>query len=178
MKKRMKGFWEDFKKFVSKGSILDLAIAVIIGAAFGKIITSLVNDILMPLISVVFAAVGLKGITDWKWEILDKAGSVTATLNYGNFISVIIDFFIIALCIFLIYRAIKKANGKIGEAAQKLKDRKNGTPAGVEAAPKEEPPKEPTTNELLIQIRDLLQAQNAGIDSEIKEADEQTSLDG
>ena len=156
----MKKFWEEFKKFISKGNILDLAVAVIIGAAFGKIVTSLVNDMLMPLISLVFTACGLKGFADWKWEIFDKHGAVAATLNYGVFIQTVLDFFIIALCIFVIFKLIKRASGGVRNTAKKL-SAKNKKAAGEAPAPEGVvTPKEPTTNELLAQIRDLLSAQN------------------
>jgi len=160
----MKKFWKDFKAFISKGNILELAIAVIIGAAFGKIVTSLVNDMIMPLISLIFTACGLKGFEAWKWEILDKNGAVAATLNYGNFIRTIIDFFLIALCIFIAFRLIKRATGKVKGAAQKLSDKKKAgaegpTAEAAETAVAVEQPAEPTTNELLVQIRDLLAAQ-------------------
>lgn len=62
----MKKFWKDFREFISKGNVIDLAVAVIIGAAFGKIVTSLVNDIVMPLISL---ATGGTDVSDWKWVI-------------------------------------------------------------------------------------------------------------
>ena len=150
----MKKFWKDFKAFISKGNILDLAVAVIIGAAFGKIVTSLVNDILMPLISWLFTACGAKGFEAWTVTIGE------ATLNYGVFIRTILDFFIIALCIFIIFRLIKRASGRVRNTAQKLAAR-NKKGEEEAAAPVAEPPKEPTTNELLIQIRDLLTAQNA-----------------
>jgi len=112
MKKRVKGFWEDFKKFISKGNIIDLAVAVIIGAAFGKIVTSLTNDLLMPLISALFIAMGLKGFADWKWVIEPAQYDAVSgallkaetALRYGNFIQSIVDFFIIALFIFIVFR--------------------------------------------------------------------------
>lgn len=149
----MKKFWSDFKKFISQGNIIQLAIAVVIGAAFGKIITSFVNDMIMPLISLVFIALGLKGIDAWKWEITDKSGEITATLNYGAFIQSIIDFFLIALCIFIFFRLLKRASDGVKKSEEKRKH-KNGVPE-----PEPEPPKEPTTNELLTEIRDLLKAQ-------------------
>ena len=158
----MKKVFNEFKKFISKGNIIDLAVAVIIGAAFGKIVTSLVNDIIMPLISLIFTACGLKGFEAWKWEILDKHKEVAAILAYGNFLRTILDFFIIALCIFFVYKIIKGASGKTNAAVKKFKDRKS-KPAAEEPVPEvpaaEVAPAEPTTNELLIQIRDLLISQ-------------------
>jgi len=174
----MKKIWGEFKKFISKGNVIDLAVAVIIGGAFGKIVTSLVNDLIMPLISL---AVGGKSVADWKWVIKDAVYSsdgilVTAesAFRYGNFLQTIVDFFIIALCIFLIYKLITGASGRAKAAAKNYKDKKavaataaaTGEPVTEEAVAEVEKPAEPTTNELLLQIRDLLAAQGVekGVD--------------
>ncbi|MDR3318736.1 MAG: large conductance mechanosensitive channel protein MscL [Clostridiales bacterium] len=107
---RVKKFFRDFKAFVTKGNILDLAVAVIIGGAFGKIVTSLVNDIIMPLITLTVGGVSVK---DWKWiireAVFDNAGNVLtaeSAVNYGNFIQAIIDFLVIAFFIFLALRLL------------------------------------------------------------------------
>ena len=118
---------KDFKEFALKGNVIDLAVAVIIGGAFGKIVTSLVNDIIMPIIAVLTAG---KNFTELKFV----SGEVT--IAYGNFIQSIVDFLIIAFCIFIAIRLITKSHKK--EAA-------------VEA------PK-PTETDLLAEIRDLLKA--------------------
>ena len=104
----MKNFWADFKKFISKGNIVDLALAVVIGSSFNKIVTSLVNDVIMPLISL---AVGGTDVSDWKWVITpaeyDTTGAVVVAetaLKYGSFIQTIIDFLIIALSLFIAFR--------------------------------------------------------------------------
>lgn len=94
---------KEFKEFVMRGNVLDLAVAVIIGGAFGKIITSLVNDILTPLIGLVLGGVNFSGLA---WEFRD------AVVTYGNFIQAIIDFLIIALVIFLIVRAANNLRRK------------------------------------------------------------------
>lgn len=117
----MKNFWKDFKAFISKGSILDLAIAVIIGGAFGKIVTSLVNDIIMPLISL---ATGGVSVSDWKWVITpanEAAGIAESALHYGAFIQTILDFLIISFFIFLAIRIIQKSKSKIEEIAKEIK---------------------------------------------------------
>lgn len=117
----MKGFWKDFKAFISKGNIIDLAIAVIIGGAFGKIVTSLVNDIIMPLISL---ATGGVSISDWKWVITPAdpaAGIAESALYYGNFIQTILDFLIISFFIFLAIRILQKSKKKLDEMAQEFK---------------------------------------------------------
>ena len=120
---------KEFRDFISKGNVLDLAVAVIIGAAFGKIVTSFVNDILMPPIGILLGGVDFKDL-----HIVLK-GSVT--MNYGMFIQNIIDFLIIALCVFLV---VKVANN--------LSKKKEDAPA-VPAAPTKD-------QELLTEIRDLL----------------------
>jgi large conductance mechanosensitive channel len=109
----MKKFFNDFKAFVTKGNVLDLAVGVMIGGAFGSIVSSLVNDILMPLIGLILggfnvsgAFLALDGQTYASQEAAVAAGA--GTLNYGMFIQKIIDFLIIALCIFLVVRLIAK----------------------------------------------------------------------
>ncbi len=140
----MKNLWKDFKAFIAKGNVMDMAVGVIIGSAFGKIVTSLVNDILMPLLGLVTGGVDFNG----KELVLspaeyDEAGEIikeAASLKYGSFIQNIIDFLIIALCIFL----FTKAMAKMGEKLKKPEE------------PKKEEPKKPTSEELLTEIRDIL----------------------
>ncbi|MBE6569384.1 MAG: large conductance mechanosensitive channel protein MscL [Ruminococcaceae bacterium] len=116
----MKGFWKEFKAFISKGNIIDLATAVVIGNAFNKIVTGLVNFIVMPLISLLAGGLNME---DWKYVIkeavLDETGAVveaeTAVL-YGSFIQTIIDFLLIALSIFIVLRIIMKAKAKMQAA--------------------------------------------------------------
>ncbi len=125
--------WKDFKAFITRGNVMDMAVGVIIGGAFGKIVTSLVNDILMPLLGLITGGIDFSS----KSVALNDEG---AELLYGAFIQNIIDFLIIAICIFFITRAFTKAS-------EKLKKKE-------EAAP--EAPKGPTQEELLTEIRDLL----------------------
>lgn len=140
----MKKTISDFKAFIAKGNVVDMAVGVIIGGAFGKIVTSLVNDILMPLLGLVTDGVDFNS----KELILspaeyDAAGEVikeAASLKYGSFIQNIIDFLIIALCIFFITKAVTKFTEKM---------KKDEEPAP-------EAPKGPTSEELLTEIRDLL----------------------
>ena len=117
----MKKFFKEFKEFAMKGNIVDLAIAVIIGGAFGKIVTSLVNDIFMPVIGLItggknvsgmFAILGKvpEGVEITSVEAAAEAG--VATLNYGLFIQTIIDFILVALCLFLVIKAINKTKKK------------------------------------------------------------------
>jgi len=126
---------KEFRDFISKGNVLDLAVAVIIGAAFGKIVTSFVNDILMPPIGILMGGVDFK---DLSVVLQDAVGEVPAvTLNYGMFIQNVIDFLIIALCVFLV---VKVANN--------LSKKKEEAPAAPPAPTKDQ--------ELLSEIRDLL----------------------
>jgi large conductance mechanosensitive channel len=125
----------DFKSFAMKGNVLDLATAVIIGGAFGKIISSLVNDVLMPPLGLLLGKVDFK---DLKVVIQrGSEGATDVTLNYGMFIQNIFDFLIVAFCIFLLIRAY-----------QKLEKKKEEAPAAPPAPSKQE--------QLLEEIRDLL----------------------
>ena len=91
----MKKIWEEFKKFISKGNVIDLAVGVIIGGAFQKIVTSLVNDILMPIIGIIIGGHDFSNLT---LKVKD------ATINYGVFIQNILDFLIVAFCIFMVIK--------------------------------------------------------------------------
>lgn len=95
MKKTMK----EFKEFISRGNVIDLAVGVIMGAAFGKIVTSLVNDILMPLIGILFGGLDFTSLT---FKLKD------ASINYGLFLQNIIDFVIVAACIFVLIKFVNK----------------------------------------------------------------------
>ena len=98
----------EFKDFAVKGNVMDMAIGVVIGGAFGKIVSSFVADIIMPLIGLL---VGGVDFTQWKWVLSaadEAAGKAEVALTYGNFIQVIFDFIIIAWCIFLVVKAINK----------------------------------------------------------------------
>ena len=133
--------WEDFKNFAVKGNVIDLAIGVIIGGAFGKIVTSLVNDVIMPLLGVITGGINL---TAAKWIIREAVDEATPelSLNYGQFLQNIIDFLIISFSIFMVIRLINRF---------KRKEEKQ------EEAPAEP---EPTKEQLLLtEIRDLLKEQ-------------------
>lgn len=140
----MSNFLNDFKSFAMKGNVLDMAVGVVIGGAFGKIVTSLVNDVIMPITG---KLVGGINFTDLEL-VLSKAvvaedGTVTTpevAIAYGKFIQSTVDFLIIAFCIFLFIRLIGKLSRKKAEA-----------PAAPTPAP------EPSAEEkLLTEIRDLL----------------------
>ena len=129
------GFIKEFKEFAMKGNVMDMAVGVIIGGAFGKIVSSLVDDILMPLVGVITGNVDFT-----KLEFAFGEGDMAATLKYGTFIQNTVDFFIVAFCIFLMLKGINKLNKKKEEPAEPE------APAG------------PTQEELLAEIRDLLKA--------------------
>lgn len=120
----MKQFLKDFGKFISKGNIIDLAIGLIIGAAFNAIVQSLVNDIIMPL----FSAIVKSDIASLKVilvpEVLDESGAVikkAVTLNYGNFIQVIVNFLVISLSIFVALRVMMKVRAKMAKVEELAK---------------------------------------------------------
>ncbi len=122
----MKKFWAEFKAFIAKGNVVDLAIAVIIGAAFNKIVSSLVNDIIMPLIS---CAVGGTDVSDWKWVIKPAEyganGEVLvaeSALKYGSFIQTIIDFLIIALTLFIMFKIFTYSKNKLEKFGKQVVD--------------------------------------------------------
>lgn len=142
----MKNFWNDFKKFAFKGNVIDMAVGVIIGGAFGKIVTSLVNDILMPILG---ALTGGVNFAELKYVIGDAtlADGTPAAIAYGSFIQNIIDFLIIAICIFAMVKVVAKVSEKMKKEEEA-------------AAPAPEEPAGPTQEELLAEIRDLLKAQN------------------
>lgn len=123
----------EFKQFISRGNVLDMAVGVIIGTAFGKIVTSVVNDILMPLIGVLIGGLNFTGLTI---KVKD------ATICYGAFIQNVIDFLIVAACIFVIVKFVSKLTAKKEEEKPV------------------EPPKKDEQVVLLEEIRDLLKAQN------------------
>ena len=134
----MKKFFREFKEFISRGNILDMAVGVIIGNAFGKIVTSLVNDILMPLVTWALGANSLAELSvalKWEWVTdpvtLEKVKNVTLSWNYGNFIQTIIDFLIVALCIFLVIKLIMKSK----QLAQTMQEKaKAGKPTKEQKA--------------------------------------------
>jgi len=128
------GFITEFKEFAMKGNVMDMAVGVIIGGAFGKIVSSLVDDILMPCIGMI---TGNIDFTTLVFQIGEGEGA--AVLKYGQFIQNIVDFLIVAFCIFLMLKGINKLNRKKEEAPAEP-----AAPAG------------PTQEELLAEIRDLL----------------------
>ena len=150
----MKKFFNEFKEFISKGNVVDMAVAVVIGNAFKAIVTAMVDNIIMPLISL---AVGGMNFTEWKWVL--KAG-VEATetteaipeiaISYGVLLQAIIDFLIVAFCIFVALKLILAFQTKAKELMVK-KEEEAVEEAVVEAEPVE------TQEDILRDIRALLQ---------------------
>lgn len=140
----MGSFVKDFRDFINQGNVVDMAVGVIIGGAFGKIVSSLVTDVIMPLIGAVTGGISF---SDIKYELTPAVmenGEVIQeanTLNIGMFIDSIINFLIIALCIFTVIRILQKSKKKFVH----------------EEAPAEEAPA-PSAEDLLTEIRDLLKA--------------------
>lgn len=109
----MKNFIKEFKEFAMKGNVMDLAVGMMIGSAFGTVVSSLVNDIFMPLISTLF---GAEDFTSLKVLLVDKGSADTNVyLNYGSFIQNVVNFIIIAFCIFLMVKAMNKLRAKPAE---------------------------------------------------------------
>ncbi len=187
--KALKNLWAEFKKFITRGNVIDLAVGVVIGAAFTAIVTSLTNDIIMPLIN--WAVGGEEnGIASLCTVIkgayledgsLDLANSLV--INWGTFIQAILDFILIALVVFAIVKVIntvRDAGNKFGDAAKKEKEikklEKQFVKQGLEKAeakakaeeqyaadhaPAPAEPAKPTVEELLTEIRNLLAANSA-----------------
>ena len=140
-----KGFWGEFKEFIARGNVMDMAVGVIIGGAFGKISTSLVNDVIMPAVSMLTGGVDFSG-----WRLVLKEAVVengeesaaAVAINYGIFLATILDFLIIAFAVFCLIKGINSMHRKQEEAP---------------AEPAPEPVPEPSAEEtLLTEIRDLL----------------------
>lgn len=129
------GFFKEFKEFAMRGNVVDLAVGVVIGGAFGKIVTSFVNDVIMPPIGMLLGGVDF---SDLKIVLHHAVGDVPAvTVNYGSFINTVVDFFIVAFAIFLVVKLMNS-----------LKRKEEAAPTPPPAPSKEE--------ELLTEIRDLL----------------------
>lgn len=136
-------FLKDFKAFAMRGNVVDMAVGVIVGGAFGKIVSSLVADIIMPPIGLLVGGVNFTelAITLKMPEIIDGVKSAPVTINYGNFLQTVFDFIIIAFCIFMVVRLLNRFNKK-----------QENKPAA--------PPKPSAEELLLIEIRDLLKERN------------------
>ena len=150
VKEKASGLIAEFKTFISRGNVLDMAVGVVVGGAFSSISTSLVNDIIMPVVSMLTGGVDFSG-----WQAVLKPAvmvdgvevAAAVTINFGNFIAAILDFFIISLAVFCLIKAVNTFHRK-----------KEVEPAPVA-------PPEPSTEErLLTEIRDLLKEANSTTD--------------
>lgn len=159
---KKEGFFAEFKKFITKGNILDMAVGVVMGGAFGKIVTSLVNDVIMPAVG---ALMGGQSVSDLKYVIteavLAEDGVTVATpevaIKYGSFIQYIVDFLIVAFCMFCVIRIFMKMRTKLENMKKKEEE-------VVEEAPAE-PTVEEKTLATLNDIKALLE-KNAGCETE------------
>lgn len=135
--------WKEFKKFAFKGNVLDMAVGVIMGGAFGKIVTSVVNDLIMPVLGFFMAGMDFKTMKYVMSPAVMDGETVVkaeAAILYGNFIQNVVDFLIVAASIFLFVKLINKSKDRLIK----------------QEAPAPEAPKGPTQEELLVEIRDLL----------------------
>lgn len=144
----MKKMIKEFKDFVMRGNVLDMAVGVIVAGAFGKITTSLVNDVFMPFISFLFGTRDMTALNlVVRPEIVNEAGEVVQagiTIGFGTFVATIIDFLLVALVVFLVVKMINTAKAKLEKPAE-------------EARAEEPAPPEPSAEEVLLtEIRDLL----------------------
>ena len=142
----MKKFFHEFKEFISRGNVMDMAIGVIIASAFGKITTSLVNDVFMPFIGWLIGGIDLAKLNiTLAPAVVDEAGEVVkeaVVIGIGTFLTTIIDFILVAFVVFLVVKAFNSAKKKLEKPAE---------------APAPAAPPEPTKEEVLLtEIRDLL----------------------
>lgn len=168
--KRIKNFFNDFKKFISRGNILDLAVAMVVGSAFTAIVTSLVNDIIMPFICAIFGSATVEEL----YFLVNGA-----EIYYGKFIQAIINFLLVALVLFIVLRLVMNASNafkrtlseyptkeekkQLKELGIKTKNKKELINATKELREKNKPapvPPKPTQEELLTQILEELKKQN------------------
>lgn len=168
--KRIKNFFIDFKKFISRGNILDLAVAMVVGSAFTAIVTSLVNDIIMPFICAIFGSATVEEL----YFLVNGA-----EIYYGKFIQAIINFLLVALVLFIVLRLVMNASNafkrtiteyptkeekkQLKELGIKTKNKKELINATKELREKNKPapvPPKPTQEELLTQILEELKKQN------------------
>ncbi len=173
MAKEKKGFFKEFKEFITRGNVFDMAVGIIIGGAFTAIVTALTNQILMPFINwILFLITGGKGLSNvytylYQATMTDEAGATVIDLansiyiDWGAFLTAIINFILIALVLFLIVRTVNHVRERAEEL--KAKQAAEEAAAAAEEAPAEpaEPetppaPPAPTAEELLTEIRDLL----------------------
>ena len=139
---------KEFKEFINRGSVMDLAVGIIIGGAFTSIVTSLVNDVVMPVISMIIGGFDFSSLKLTIPAYIE--GIEPATINYGNFIQAVINFLIIAFVIFILIRTLNKVRERAERLTKKAEEKKEEEAAKVEE----------DQTALLKEIRDLLKKQN------------------
>ena len=147
----MKKLFGEFKEFIQRGNVMDMAVGVIMATAFGKITTTLINDLLLPFLGWLFGAQDMGALNVTLTPAVVENGEVVkeaVVLGFGTFVGAILDFILIALVVFAIVKAMNKAR----EAAEKLKKKEEEKPAA--------PPEPSAEEKLLTEIRDLLKAQS------------------
>ena len=152
-------FLQEFRTFITKGNVLDMAIGVIIATAFGKITTALVNSVFMPAIGYFIGGADLTKYNITLSEAVVEEGVVVkeaVVVGIGTFLATIVDFILVAFVVFLIVKAFNKAR----DIAEKKKREEEAAKAAAEAAAKAEEPPKPTTEELLAEILAELRKQN------------------
>lgn len=144
----MKNFIKEFKEFISKGNVLDLAVGIIIGGAFSKIVSSLVEHIIMPLVGIVLGGLNFAAL---------KVTFHGASIQYGLFLQNVVDFLIVAFCIFTVIKTLNAFDKKV--RSKKIKEEEEKKKAEEEKK-KKEAEKLTLEQELLTEIRDLLKKEN------------------
>lgn len=152
----MKNLLKEFKDFAMKGNVIDMAVGIIIGGAFGKIVTSVVNDVIMPVIGLLVGGVNFTDLSVTLKDAIPAAEGVAAKpavlLKYGNFLQTTFDFLIVAFSIFLFIKILNTAKEKLEKATKAAEE---AAAAAAAAAPAPEPAPDPQIV-LLTEIRDLL----------------------
>lgn len=144
MKKKSSAFINEFKKFISQGNVMDLAVGVVIGSAFSGIVTSLVNDIIMPVVGLVIGGVDFSDLYIRVPNIF--GGNTAATIYYGNFLQSVVNFLVIAFSLFLVVKALNKMKERSAELAKKALKKED----------KEEEKKEDKKNDAIVEQTKLL----------------------
>ena len=151
--------WKDFKAFAMKGNVIDMSIGVIIGGAFGKIVTSLVSDIIMPILGMITSGINFSSLKlVLKEAEIAPDGKVISpenAINYGNFLDTILNFLIIAFSIFMIIRLLQEAKNKLVKAQEEETEKAE---------------KKPSVEDLLGEIRDLLKNESNNSEAESQDS--------
>lgn len=162
-KNKTKKAMTEFKQFITRGNVVDMAVGVIVGSAFGKIVTSLVNDIIMPPINYVLGKPGFNELKLIIVEANEETGVAEIAVRYGAFLQTILDFLIIGFSVFVFVKLFSNVRKKVEELKHKEDEEKRLAAEAIAKAEEEKrlaeeanKPKPPTQEELLCEIRDLL----------------------